>query len=54
MIYEAYSPNTDMTFIMKDVYEGENLKSTEVVGWYFGEPSEESTKQFVGKLIATF
>lgn len=53
-IYTAYSSNTDMTFIMKDVCEDTEVISTEVIGWYFGEPNESATEAFVGKLKATF
>ena len=59
-IYTVYSQESDMTFIMKDteafnyelgVYE---LASTEVIGFYFGEPDEETTEKYIGKLKAEF
>lgn len=53
-IYTAYAPNTDMTFIMQDTYEGDEIKATECIGWYHGEPDDKSTKTFIGKLKATF
>lgn len=53
-LYTAYAPNCDMTFIMRDVYDGETPKSTEVVGWYYGEPNDEATECFIGKLKAKY
>lgn len=49
-IYTVYASNDDMTFIMKDTFDGEEIKSTEVIGWYYGEPNDEETKYFSGKL----
>lgn len=53
-IVETYAPDTDMTFIMVEKYVHEKIESTECVGWYFGEPDEELTKQYFGKLKAKF
>ena len=53
-IYPVYAKNWDMTFIMLDITDGEELKSMECVGWYFGEPDEKSTEKFIGKLKAEF
>lgn len=56
-IYTAYAAENDMTFIMCDTYENaskEKLLSTEVIGFYFGEPTEEATKEFPGSLKADF
>ena len=53
-IESYYSPNADITFIMKETSNENGPVSTEVVGFYFGEPDEESTKRFVGKLKAEF
>lgn len=54
-IYTAYAPNNDITFIMRDTYHfnGE-LESTAVIGWYYGEPDEENTRQFIGDLVAYY
>ena len=49
MIYTVYAQNDDMTFIMKQT-DGK----LECVGWYFGDPDEELTEQYVGKLAAEF
>lgn len=54
-IYAVYSQSGDMTFVMKDTYNKKgDLIYTECVGFYYGEPDEESTIYFVGKLKAKF
>lgn len=54
-IYTAYSPECDMTFIMKDVgHQLQELISTEVVGWYYGQPNEVDTQNFIGRLKAEY
>lgn len=53
-IYTVYAPDGDMTFIMKDIFDGDEVISTEVVGWHFGEPDENSIKSYVGKLKAEY
>ena len=46
-IYTAYSKDADITFIMED-----KDKTTRVAGFYYGEPDDEDTKMYYGKLIA--
>lgn len=53
-VYTAYAQNNDMTFIMQDTYEGDEVKTTECIGWYYGAPSDEDTKTFSGKLKAEY
>lgn len=54
-IYDVYSKEVDMTFIMENTYDADGeLLSTECVGWYHGEPDDESTAHFIGKLKAEF
>lgn len=53
-IYTVYTLTADMTFIMCDTYHGENLKTTECVGWYWGEPNEPATAFYTGKLKAEY
>lgn len=48
-VYTAYSAENDMTFILEDT---EN--TTTVKGFYWGEPDEESTKYYYGKLTAKY
>lgn len=51
-IYTLYSNEGDMTFIMEDTYKGNQLVSTEVKGFYYGEPKDEYTKEYYGELKA--
>jgi hypothetical protein len=54
-IYTTYAPETDMTFIMRDTYnEHDDLKATQVMGWYYGEPNEEDTERYYCKPIAMY
>ena len=53
-IYDCYSPSGDITFIMEDTYKNGEIVSTEVKGFYYGEPDEKSTKDFYGKRKAKF
>ncbi len=52
-IYTAYAPNADITFIMCDTLENGEVVSAEVVGFYYGQPCDELTKEYTGKLKAT-
>ena len=54
-IRTAYAQHDDITFIMKDTLDenGEPCK-TEVIGWYHGEPDENSTQSFIGDLVAEY
>ena len=45
----CYSPYYDITFIMEEIYKDGEVISSEVKGFYYGEPDEESTKYFNGK-----
>ena len=53
-IYEVYAEENDMTFIIRDTFECENLLSTEVIGFYFGEPDGDKTPYYIGNLKSTF
>lgn len=53
-IITTYAPDTDITFILRETYEGEEFVSTEVVGFYYGEPNDYSTSEFIGKLKAEY
>ena len=48
-IYTVYSQKGDITFIMED-----KENTTSVVGFYFGEPNDEDTREFRGKLTAEY
>lgn len=53
--YGVYAPSWDITFVMEEITDknGDPI-STECVGWYYGEPSEEDNQTFKGKLIARY
>ena len=54
-IYTAYAEKNDITFIMKDTLDENGTPyTTEVVGWYYGEPTKEDTRQYIGDLIAHY
>lgn len=44
-VYTAYSPKTDLTFIMRETISVDKV-TTECIGWYYGEPNEEDTETF--------
>ena len=55
MIYPVYSSTHDITFIMEDLCDDSgNVVSTEVIGFYYGEPDEQATELFRGSLKARF
>lgn len=54
-LYSVYAQSADMTFIMEETTDKNgNYISTEVVGFYYGEPTEEDTQFFKGKRKAEF
>lgn len=55
-IYGVYANTEDITFIMKDVFEGEKWISTEVVGFVYGNEVDnpEMLQRYNGKLKAEF
>jgi hypothetical protein len=53
-VYPVYSRENDITTIFEDVCNGDILISTEVKGFYFGIPDENTTNQFYGKLKADY
>lgn len=54
-IYTAYAEDNDMTFILKDTLDNDGTPyRTEVIGFYYGEPDEDNTRQYMGDLIAEY
>ena len=53
-IYTTYASDTDITFILADVIEQDEIISTEVLGFYYGSPNDADTENYIGKLKATF
>lgn len=51
-IYTVYADFSDMSFIMEDTYKDDKLISTEVKGFYYGEPKDDYTKEYYGELKA--
>lgn len=47
MLYTVYAKEDDMTFIMEDADSTITVK-----GFYFGEPNDEYTKEYMGQLTA--
>ena len=51
----AYVPGLDITVIVEDLYDDNgNPLSTEIKGFYYGEPSTQDNETFYGSLKATF
>ena len=54
-IYTSYAEDTDITFILKDIYDSdEEVESTECIGWYYGTEDDELTTMCSGRLKAVF
>lgn len=54
-IYTAYAEKNDITFIMEDLEtDSGELIQTSVVGWYYGEPNDENTSYYIGKITASY
>ena len=55
-VYGVYANTADITYIMKDTFVDGELKSTEVIGFVYGNEEEntEVLNQFSGKLKAEF
>jgi len=51
-IESHYAPYADMTYIVEYTMRGDEVLKVEVVGFYFGKPDEDATKQYKGKLVA--
>lgn len=45
-IETVYASDDNMTFLMEYYYEDNDLKDIAVVGFYYGEPSEEKTREY--------
>ena len=44
--YDIYAPEADITFILKRIYQGTELITEEVSGYYYGEPTPELTEEY--------
>ena len=56
VVYGCYSAEADATFIMSDIIEKATNRciSTEVTGFYFGEPEFEYTEKYQNTRKAEF
>lgn len=54
MLYTTYSEELDVTFIMEDTIQDDDIIKTEVKGFYYGNPNDEDTEYYYNKLCATF
>lgn len=54
VIYTTFAPDTDITFIMEDIYVNDECISTEIKGFYYGAADEQATTKFYGKLKAEY
>lgn len=52
VVYTVYAKEDDLTFIMEDTYKDDAIISTEVKGFYYGEPKDKHTKEYYGELKA--
>lgn len=48
----AYAKDQDITFIMEESYNGNELATTECIRWHYGEPTEEDTTDNSRDLVA--
>lgn len=53
-IWPAYSEKSNVTTVFQDVYENGTKVCTDVIGFYFGEPSSEEDTLYAGHLQAVF
>lgn len=53
VIYTTYAPDTDITFIMKEITNN-NIITVEVIGFYYGEEDQVNTELYINNLKATF
>jgi hypothetical protein len=53
-IYEIYSKESDITFILEDTFLNGELLTTELKGFYYGEPTKFDTQVFYGQLKADY
>lgn len=51
-VWTSYSDKSDITTFFVSTYDGDDVLSVEVVGFYFGEPNDEDTERYRGQLKA--
>lgn len=56
-IWTTYNSGDDVTVIFRSIFldkEGEECLSTEIIGFYWGEPNEADTEKYTGCLKAEY
>lgn len=53
MIYTVYAEKDDMTFIMEEK-PSETGRTLSVIGFYFGEPNDDDTREYMHSMTAEF
>lgn len=53
-VYTVYAKDSDITFIMEDTFEEDKCVSTEVKGFYWGEPDDRFTEEYNGETKAEY
>lgn len=52
--YQKYITDEDITVIFKEIYVEDEVLSKEIIGFYFGEPTDDGAFTFAGSLKAVF
>lgn len=50
-IYTTYVEGYDRTIVWQEMYLGDLHLQTTIMGWYYGEPDDEATKQYSNSTI---
>lgn len=45
-VYSTYIPGEDKTAVWRDIYVGDELISSQLTGWYCGEPDDKTTEEY--------
>ena len=48
IVESQYDAHNDMTYIIQKILIDNRVKSCVIIGWYFGEPDEKITKEYIG------
>ena len=52
--YSCYAEASDITFIMDNVYINGALFTSEVIGWYYGMPTDGNNEKFGNRSMVVF
>lgn len=48
IVESQYDAHNDMTYIIQKVLVGDDVRTCVILGWYYGEPDEKITKEYIG------